>query len=235
MRKLFNRIKHLYKKFPSLTRTILVNLYYLPLKDAIKFPIFVGRGVSINCLGNRNSVIVRKISRGSVCLGIGNGSYNLGKKQKSFFEIDGNGQIVFEGSCTISKGFKIHVRHDSQLSIGNGFSANANCMVCCDEKITIGNDVMLGWNVSIMDTDLHRLYDEDDNYYNKPSAVNIGHHVWVASGATVLKGCKVPDGVVIARNSVVTKSVQKTNCVVAGNPSQIVKSCITWSRDLCKE
>lgn len=229
------KINHWIKRFPNIWKTLLFNFYYLPFKQAVRLPIFLGNRIIIKSLGSRNSVFVNdSLTRGSINLGIGNGSYDKGKNEYSYWEIGNNGIIKFDGACQISKGFRIHVRDGAILKIWNGFSANANSLICCDENITIGAGCMLGWNVSLMDTDLHRLYNEKNIYYNQPAPVHIGDFVWISADATILKGCCIGGESVIAKSAVVSRQTTKRNCLLAGNPAVIVKENINWSRELCK-
>jgi maltose O-acetyltransferase len=56
----------------------------------------------------------------------------------------------------------------------------------------------------------------------KGGNVTIGHHVWIASGATILPGVCIGDGAVVASGSVVSKSVDVLT-IVAGNPAKAIK------------
>ncbi len=99
-------------------------------------------------------------------------------------------------------------------------------------NIIIGNDCMLGYGCEIRTSDEHLIYDK--NYQktnreknNKP--VILQNHVWVASGALILKGCIISENSVIGANAVVAnKKYEKSNIVIAGNPAKIVKENIYW-------
>lgn len=107
--------------------------------------------------------------------------------------------------------------------------------IVCHTGITIGDDVVMSWGVTIVDHDSHavdwegRKHDVVDWKRGKKSweavgirPVLIGDRVWIGFGASVLKGVKVGDGAVIAANAVVTRDVPP-NVVVAGNPARIVR------------
>lgn len=236
MIKITKKLLHIINRFPNPLATIYFNFYYFPFDLAVKLPVFVGWGVKLKSMGSKNSVIIKNsLKRGSVTLGSGVGSYNLGRGKKSYWQIDQGATVLFKGECRFSNGFIIHVRKNAILEIGDRFTSNAECMIACDKKIVFGNDCMCGWSVSVMDTDLHRLYDKDGNYYNFPSEVIIGNHVWVASNASILKKTNIGDNCVVAKSSVITNAEVEDNCIVAGNPAKVVKGSINWSRDLCIE
>lgn len=50
--------------------------------------------------------------------------------------------------------------------------------------------------------------------------------------AVVCKNTKISDGCIIGVNSVVTKSVDKENVVLVGNPAKIVKKDVEWQREV---
>ncbi len=112
--------------------------------------------------------------------------------------------------------------------IGRHFYSNFNLTLVDDGKITIGNDVLIGPNVTIA-TPLHPLDPEHrlkkENQRNLP--VTIGNNVWIASGAMILPGVTIGDGAVVAAGAVVTHDVPP-NVLVAGVPAKIIK-------DLSKE
>lgn len=116
-------------------------------------------------------------------------------------------------------------------SIGKNFYANFNFTVldCCPVKI--GDNVMIGPNVSIM-TPVHPLRYQDrnmkekadgtlyDDEYAKP--ITIGNNCWIASCVTVTGGVTIGDGCVIGAGSVVTREIP-ANSFAAGNPCRVIR------------
>lgn len=116
-------------------------------------------------------------------------------------------------------------------SIGKNFYANFNFTVldCCPVKI--GDNVMIGPNVSIM-TPIHPLRYQDrnmkekadgtlyDDEYAKP--ITIGNNCWIASCVTVTGGVTIGDGCVIGAGSVVTRDIP-ANSFAAGNPCRVIR------------
>jgi acetyltransferase-like isoleucine patch superfamily enzyme len=117
----------------------------------------------------------------------------------------------------------------SRTFIGNSF-------LVCASRITIGDDVLISWGVTIVDHNSHSLYfaeRRDDNILwwrgekvwdnVKISEVNISDKVWIGFGASILKGVTIGEGAVIGAGSVVTKDVPPWT-VVAGNPATVIKT-----------
>ena len=108
--------------------------------------------------------------------------------------------------------------------IGNNFYSNSNLTLVDDGKIEIGDNVMIGPNVTIC-TAMHSLNANDrldkNNQYNE--GVVIGNNVWICAKVTILPGVKIGDNSVIGAGSVVTKDVP-ANVLAFGNPCKVIKS-----------
>ena len=64
---------------------------------------------------------------------------------------------------------------------------------------------------------------------NQVKELVIGDHVWVCANVLILKNTIIPDGCIVARNSVVTgKHFNESNCLIAGNPAVVKKNNIFW-------
>lgn len=109
------------------------------------------------------------------------------------------------------------------LTIGDdvGMSGTA---ISCMERVTIGNHVLLGGGVKIMDSDAHSLDYEKrgkggkiDIPVTKP--VTIGDDVFVGANVMILKGVTIGQRAIIGAGSVVTKNIPAGE-VWAGNPAR---------------
>lgn len=140
----------------------------------------------------------------------------------TILRMDENSELVV-GKFSVFYGGDIICFKNSKLKIGSGF-VNSNVKIRCTESIEIGEDVAISHNVTIMDSDAHELIIDG---YKKTKPVHIGNHVWIGSGAMILKGVRIGDGAVVAAGSIVTKNVPN-NSLVAGVPAKIIKEDITW-------
>ena len=101
-----------------------------------------------------------------------------------------------------------------EVSINNAFSAEAM------SKITIGNNVLIGVNCSIIDNDGHHLdSDKRNTGIPKSAAVVIGDNVFLGDHVTILKGVTIGPNAVIGNGAVVTKNIPE-NARGAGNPAK---------------
>lgn len=94
--------------------------------------------------------------------------------------------------------------------------------------IRIGKNVMTSYGIYLRNHDSHKVLSvETGEITNPPADINIGDHVWLCEGCTILKGVTIGNDSIIALKSLVTKDVP-ANSIAAGCPSKIVKTGVTW-------
>ena len=115
-----------------------------------------------------------------------------------------------------------------KIEIGNNCCFGEYNHITSTNHIVIGDGVLTGRWVTITDnshgkTDYASMCEIPVNrkIYSKGPVI-IGKNVWIGDKATILPGVIIGDGVVIAANAVVTKSVPSFT-VVGGNPARILK------------
>ncbi len=184
--------------------------------------------------------------------------------------IGGGGQRLVVGARSITEGLNLDIRvnpqdrtyvtigDDSQvsghfvferglgtMSIGDRSSVGYGCQFICAQPdgIHIGSNVMLSWNVTLMDNDAHSL-DPDvrandafdwlqgvkaerqgclKDWSNVAMApIRVEDNAWIGFGAVLLKGVTVGRGAVIGSRSVVSRSVAPFN-IAAGNPARFIR------------
>jgi len=119
------------------------------------------------------------------------------------------------------------VRADAELTIGNNTGMSAAAIVCA-KTITIGDNVKIGGNTVIYDTDFHsldhalRADKTKDAASAKNASVNIGNNAFIGAHATILKGVTIGEGAIIGASSVVTTNVPPFE-IWAGNPAKFIK------------
>ena len=114
------------------------------------------------------------------------------------------------------------------FEFGNHFYCNANCILNAGERICFGDDVLLGWNCTIIDGDGHTIASECREKTRNES-IEIGNHVWLASGVTILKGSRIADGSVVAANGCVSKKYESKNLLIGGF-NKVLRKGVCWER-----
>lgn len=127
---------------------------------------------------------------------------------------------------------------------GKNFYANFNFTVLDVCPVTIGDNVFIGPNVSLL-TPKHPLRWQDRNIYKSDKGymtdneygapITIGDNCWIAGGVTVCAGAKIGSGCVIGAGSVVTGEIHE-NSLAYGNPCRAVRTITEADRlELKKE
>lgn len=128
------------------------------------------------------------------------------------------------GPYNLRYGAYIEIVNGGELTIGQG-AANVGLTIMCSQKVTIGNGVRIGRNVSIRDWNGPHVIVNDT--YKNHAPVTIENHVWLCSGCTIMPGVTIGEGSVVGCNAVVTKDVPPHSLVV-GSPAKVVKNSIEW-------
>lgn len=118
----------------------------------------------------------------------------------------------------------IVVQGAGELTIGSNSYLGSFSVIVCNERIEIGEDVMMAQAVTIRDTD-HASERTDLPMIRQgivTAAVVIGDDVWVGHGVTILKGVTIGSGSVITAGAVVNEDVP-AGAVVGGVPARVLK------------
>lgn len=119
------------------------------------------------------------------------------------------------------------IERRSYLTIGKRVQIGRNCFLGAANRIVIGDDVLLGPYVTIVDHS-HRTGDTSspikEQGIDQSGFVSIGAGSWVGAGATIIghRGITIGENSVVAANTVLTKNLP-ANCVAIGNPARIME------------
>lgn len=122
---------------------------------------------------------------------------------------------------------KLMVYPNARLVIGNNVGISNSTLVAT-MSVEIGDNVMIGGGVIIVDSDFHSLNPIDwhglrDEKNMKKSPVVIGDNVFIGMDSIILKGVHVGSNSIIASGSVLSENVPP-NQVWGGNPAKYIRN-----------
>lgn len=212
----------------SLIKTIRFNIHYFSIREAMKLPAIVYRHVTLHNMGG--AIIVKSpIKTGMLQIGSKNVSI-IGKEYKTIWDCQGK---VFIGcKVFIGIGSCISIGKDGSLFLGDNFALTARSTIDCQKEIRFGNNCLLSWDILVMDSDYHYIYNKDGVSINAPRPIIIGNHVWMGCRTTVLKGTILPDHTIVAAGSIVAKKIQTPNTIVGGSGQSlgVLKENVSWQQ-----
>lgn len=167
---------------------------------------------------------------------IGEGTLITGRDAFKRFRTTRDPGLVLGANCTMDL-THFSFQPSGQVTVGD-WCVFASAMLMCEERISIGNHVAIGWNTYVMDADFHplepvlRLADVfacsplgSERGLDRPAIptapVVIEDDVWIGPGCMIFKGVRIGAGSFVEPGSVVTADVPAGSRVV-GNPAQVV-------------
>ena len=207
--------------YKVLMQSLLFNLRFLPFQQAKHLPILLYNPHLIDCTGGVE-IKSGNIYRGMIKLGIP----LTPKYPQNGITLEIRGKLVFRGSCTIGNDSFISVGKLGRLTIGNNLIVTAAMKVVCAKSITIGDNVLLGWETTLMDTSFHPLFNRESNSFMEATReIVIGDNNWTGMQTLVMPGVITPPNCVFGARSVVTRNGQyQSYCLYGGAPIRKLKS-----------
>lgn len=139
-----------------------------------------------------------------------------------------HGTIHFGKRCSIYPGAKLVSNSRSKekgavLTVGDCSSIGDRTQIQCRDRVTIGKNVLIAWDVNILEHDFH----SPGGGAVVASPITIEDEVWIGVRAIILKGVTIGKGSIIGAGAVVTKDVPPYT-FAGGNPAKNVKKVKSW-------
>ena len=132
---------------------------------------------------------------------------------RGLFASMGDG-VVIKGNFNCDYG-----RH---ISIGSNVFINCNVTILDTNLVTIGDDVFIAPG-AVISPATHPIDPERRaRKIYKSGPVVIKNRAWIGANATILPDVTVGENAIVAAGAVVTKDVP-SNCIVAGVPAKVIK------------
>ena len=207
----------------SIPKSIRFNFHYFPFKTAMKMPVVVSHRTYLRELRGK-VVIPAEAETGSIRLGFGDVGHYDRKRSRTIWQV--SGEVDFKGKASIGHGSKISVR--GKLTLGDKFNITAESTVVCAREITFGDDCLVSWDVLVMDSDEHPVYNKEGERINEDRPIVVGNHVWIGCKSILLKGAEIPDNSVLAAGTQLRTAFRGEEQIIGGNPPSILKREARW-------
>lgn len=144
----------------------------------------------------------------------GLGKVEIGEKCSFGYKLGG---FNYKGSIEIQARYK-----NSKIKIGNNIATNNNIFICAANYIEIGNDTLIGQNVTMMDFEAHGIEADKRRTLGSIGKVIIGNNVWIGNNVTILKNTFIGTNCIVAAGAVVSGEFP-ANVILGGVPAKIIK------------
>lgn len=115
-----------------------------------------------------------------------------------------------------------HCDYGYNIEIGENFYSNYNLIILDCAPVKIGDNVLIGPNVSIYTAGHPLHYEIRNQEYEYAFPIIIGDNVWIGGNVVINPGVSIGENSVIGSGSVVTKDIPK-NVIAIGNPCKVVR------------
>ena len=212
----------------SFPKTVWFNLKALQIRDALKLPIWVHYNTKLHNI-HKNVIELENVKFGIIKFGFG-GTYGMQPEGtgKNYIDMGDSAKIVFSGKASFALGSSIRV--GGNLKIGRNFSSNRNLFIACNREIIFGDNDLLGWNITIRDSDNHTVIVDGIPKQTDKASITIGNHVWICACVDLQKGVNIPDDSIVAYRSCVTKPFYDKGILIGGYPAVKIKDGINWEK-----
>lgn len=151
----------------------------------------------------------------------------------------GRGEITIGSKCvlcSVSEFTALGVNHPvvlrtlrpgAVIRIGDD-TGMSGATICAAVSVVVGSNVLLGANVTIVDTDFHTIKSRGRRHNDNPDEISsapviIDDNVFIGMNTLVLKGARIGKNSVIGAGSIVVGEIP-ANVIAAGNPARVIKT-----------
>lgn len=191
---------------------MLVKSFYYSLR--LKKRVWIGGNATI--LGLDNIDVNGRLDVGII--------YNCFSSCRDKIILDVDGSLVTGEYVSFGDGSVVKVARGGEVIFGKVF-LGPRLKLFSKNRVSIGSNVSISWDVTILDTSFHEIVGGGRN----DQSVIIEDDVWIGANAIILPGSRIRKGSVVAAGAVVSKDFSEDRVLIGGNPSKILKRNIKWN------
>jgi acetyltransferase-like isoleucine patch superfamily enzyme len=129
----------------------------------------------------------------------------------------------------LGRNLKSCIRIDEHATIIIGDNVGMSCVTLWAKKeIVIGNNVKLGADVLVLDSDMHAIdYEmrrniDTDSVHAASKKIHIGNDVFIGTRSIICKGVTIGDRSIVGAGSIVVTNIPQDE-IWGGNPAKFIK------------
>jgi len=209
----------------NVIKTIWFNFRVFPLRDAIKFPVWLYGSVKLIHIHKGCIKFNCPVRRGLLRIGCIR-SYLIPYYNSEMNYLNIRGIIEIGGITWIGCGAKIAIGEGALLKFGKGCSINNCSKVFVENRIELEDYVRASWEIQLLDSSFHYFVSNNGEIRSKKSLIHIGKGSWIGNRVTIQKNTQLPPYSIVASNSIVNKdfSMNDDGGMYAGIPAKLLSN-----------
>lgn len=140
--------------------------------------------------------------------------------------------FIFQRILRINSKLKVPIHFTSRVNVPEkfhfnldkntlaSFSASSCCYLQAWNGVYLGKNILFAKGLNLISAN-HSVGKSES--WDKVEPIIIGDDVWIGVNATILPGVKIGNNCIIGAGSIITKSFEEDNLIIAGNPAKIIK------------
>ncbi len=203
-------------------RSLIFNLAFFSIKDALKFPILIYGKCKFGSL--MGTITVKEpLCKGMLKIGISDPLRSL--DSVSFISIPLSGNLIIEHNVTLRCGIRMEV--GGELILENNVYIGDNVTLTAYNSVTIKASTRIAHDCHIFDYDFHYLVNTKTGAVrDNKAAILIGENCWIGAYAFIKKGTKLPKGTILAGPFPMTSKdytdMIPEYSIIAGSPAKLI-------------
>ncbi|WP_123912081.1 acyltransferase [Flavobacterium sp. AJR] len=121
-------------------------------------------------------------------------------------------------------GIELQARYENSfISIGDNVATNNNVFLLSANYIEIGDNSLIGQNVTIMDHEAHNIDPFKRREIGEKGKIIVGKNVWIGNNVVILKNTEIGENTIVGTGAVVSGKFP-SNVIIGGVPAKIIRN-----------